>query len=102
LHDAVAEWARRMSAMGSFNFLLSNGERLFAHCATQLAYILRQAPFSRARLSDSEMEADFSELTTPADRVAVIATVPLTDNETWTLMQPGKLACFVDGAPQAR
>jgi glutamine amidotransferase len=101
LNDAVAEWARRMSAMGSFNFLLSNGERLFAHCATQLAYIVRQAPFSRARLSDAEMEVDFSEFTTPADRVAVIATVPLTDNETWTVMQPGELACFVDGSPQA-
>ncbi len=101
LRDAVNDWARRMSALGSFNFLLSNGERLFAHCATQLAYIVRQAPFSRARLSDAEMEVDFSELTTPADRVAVIATVPLTDNETWTLMKPGEVVCFEDGTPQA-
>ncbi|MFN9391464.1 MAG: class II glutamine amidotransferase [Betaproteobacteria bacterium] len=99
LRDAVAEWARRMSSLGSFNFLLSNGERLFAHCATQLAYIVRQAPFSRARLSDAEVEVDFSELTTPADRVAVVATLPLTDTETWTVMRPGQLACFVDGAP---
>jgi glutamine amidotransferase len=41
---------------------------------------------------------DFSRLTTPQDRVAVIATQPLTDNERWTPLQPGELAVFRDGA----
>jgi predicted glutamine amidotransferase len=27
---------------------------------------------------------DFRQLTSPADRVAVVATTPLTDNENWT------------------
>jgi glutamine amidotransferase len=31
--------------------------------------------------------------------VAVIATDPLTRNETWTPLAPGQLAVFGDGAP---
>ena len=42
---------------------------------------------------------DFSELTSPDDRVAVVATTPLTDDESWTVMEPGSLKMFVDGAP---
>jgi glutamine amidotransferase len=42
---------------------------------------------------------DFSALTTPQDKVAVIATTPLTDNETWSTMQPGQLVVFQHGEP---
>ncbi len=55
----------RLSALGAFNFLLSDGERLFAHCSTQLAYIERRAPFTKARLIDADLEVDFSQVTTP-------------------------------------
>jgi glutamine amidotransferase len=44
---------------------------------------------------------DFSELTTPDDKVAVIATLPLTDNEAWAVMAPGEFAVFQHGAPVA-
>jgi len=40
---------------------------------------------------------DFSQVTSPNDRVAVIATQPLTDNEDWIYMQPGTLWMFYDG-----
>lgn len=40
---------------------------------------------------------DFSALTTDKDRVAVIATNPLTENENWTVHSPGTLLLFVDG-----
>jgi predicted glutamine amidotransferase len=33
------------------------------------------------------------------DKVAVIATQPLTLNEQWTAMAPGQLLAFVGGAP---
>lgn len=93
----VAGWAKRLHALGTFNFLLCDGERLFAHCSTKLAYIERGAPFTRARLVDADVEVDFSEVTTPDDRVAVIATAPLTDNEEWTTLAPGELAVFHRG-----
>ncbi len=98
LHGALRELAIEIGRHGEFNFLLSSGERLFAHCASRLAYIVRQAPFAVAHLADQDISVDFSELAAPGDRVAVIATLPLTDNEQWTLIPPGTLLCFTAGA----
>lgn len=99
LFAALHELTRELAARGSFNYLLSNGDCLFAHCSTRLSYIVRQAPFATAHLCDQDVSVDFSAVTTPDDRVAVIATVPLTDNERWTTMTPGSLWLFKDGAP---
>lgn len=84
---------------GEFNFLLSNGDVLYAHASTKLSYIVRQAPFTRAHLKDRDLTVDFSDVTTPDDRVAVIATLPLTDNEFWTEMSAGTLWQFEQGMP---
>lgn len=97
LFNAVAAWAREIGAAGECNFLLSNGERLFAHASTKLACIIRKAPFAKAHLNDEDITVDFSEVTTPNDRVAVIATTPLTDNESWEEIAPGSLWLFRDG-----
>ena len=99
LTEAVGALARTLRGFGDFNFLLSDGERLFAHCTSRLAFIVRQAPFSRAHLVDEDYDVDFSLVTTPRDRVAVVATTPLTDNETWTPIEPECLVMFRDGAP---
>ncbi len=97
LFFVLAELTRQLGAVGEFNFLLANGETLFAHSSTQLTYIVRKAPFTSASLKDQEMSVDFSEVTTPQDRVAVIATQPLTENESWITMDPGTLWCFREG-----
>ncbi|MEC5397029.1 class II glutamine amidotransferase [Uliginosibacterium sp. H1] len=86
-----------LTGRGTFNFLLGSGKLLFAHCATDLHYIVRQAPFTSAHLADADLSVDFAQLTTNEDRVAVIATHPLTDNETWTRMQPGEFALLEGG-----
>jgi glutamine amidotransferase len=99
LFDELHALTLEIGAHGEFNFLLSNGDWLMAHCASRLAYIVRQAPFSHAHLADQDMTVDFSEVTTPDDRVAVIATTPLTDNEQWETVPPGTLLHFHDGAP---
>lgn len=101
LFETIRETATEIGRCGEFNFLLSNGKWLFAHCASRLAYIVRQAPFACAHLKDQDISVDFNELTTAGDRVAVIATTPLTDNEDWTPIAPGTLMLFVDGAPAA-
>jgi len=101
LFAAIARLAREIGRHGEFNFLLSNGDCLFAHCSTRLSYIVRQAPFSVAHLKDEDVAVDFSEVTRPNDRVAVIATTALTDNETWSTVEPGTLLMFADGAPVA-
>jgi len=99
LFEALHELSCFIGAHGEFNFLLSNGDFLFAHCATRLTYIIRQAPFSVAHLTDQDISIDFREVTTRSDRVAVIATTPLTDNEVWTSLAPGTLVMFTDGTP---
>ena len=102
--EALFEALRRLSGelgrYGEFNFLLSNGDCLFAHCATQLSYIVRQAPFAVAHLKDQDVSVDFAEVTQPEDRVAVIATQPLTDNEHWVRMAAASLTLFEDGEPR--
>jgi predicted glutamine amidotransferase len=89
----------KIASHGEFNFLLSTGDCLFAHASTKLSYIVRQAPFAQAHLKDEDITIDFSEVTTPNDRVAVITTLPLTDNEPWSTMPAGTLWWFAEGAP---
>jgi predicted glutamine amidotransferase len=98
LFDFIRDLTLQAGSKGEFNFLLSNGEMLLAHGSTKLSYIIRQAPFQQARLKDQEVTVDFSALTTERDRVAVIATVPLTDNESWEIVEPGTLLLFNDGS----
>lgn len=101
LTQTLGELAQRIAAHGTFNFMLSNGQALWAHCSTKLHYIVRQHPFQAARLQDEDMSVDFARNTTPNDRVAVVVTEPLTADETWLPFSPGELKVFVDGAPVA-
>ena len=95
LRELVPQVARH----GTFNFLLSNGEALWAHASTKLCYVVRQHPFASARLADEDLSVNFAEHTSPTDRVAVVATTPLTCDEQWTAFDAGQLRVFVDGAP---
>ena len=97
LRTALREIADYIAGHGTFNMLLSDGSALYTHCSTNLYYIVRQHPFATAKLSDDDLSVDFSQVTTVNDRVAVIVTQPLTDNEVWTQYQPGELKVFVDG-----
>jgi glutamine amidotransferase len=93
----LRELAPQIARHGSFNFLLSNGEALWAHCATNLYFVERSHPFAHAQLADEDLSVDFATVTAPGDQVAVVVTAPLTTNETWTQMTPGELRVFVDG-----
>ncbi len=98
LTRTLAELVPQVARFGTFNFLLSNGEALWAHASTKLCYILRQHPFATARLSDEDLAVNFAEHTTPNDRVALVATAPLTCDEAWTPFAPGELKVFVNGS----
>jgi glutamine amidotransferase len=97
LAKAVARVGRDLGERGTFNFLLADGRQLFARCATKLCYIVRKAPFAKATLADDDLSIDFSTVTTPRDRVAIIATAPLTRDEQWTIGQPGQMWVFRRG-----
>lgn len=98
LRAALQRLVTQVARHGSFNLMLSEGTALYAHCSTNLHYLVRQFPFREARLADGDLSVDFSHVTTPQDRVALIVTEPLTSNETWTAFKPGELKVFVDGA----
>jgi predicted glutamine amidotransferase len=99
IFQALQSVSGEIAAHGVFNYLLSNGDFLFAYCSTNLHHILRQAPFGCAHLIDQDITVDFSLLTRPDDKVSVIASFPLTDNENWTAMAPGQLWMFREGEP---
>jgi len=102
LRVALGELSTEIAAFGTFNMTLSDGAALYVHCSTKLCYVVRQYPFVTACLSDEDLTIDFSQVTTPRDRVAVIVTEALTTNEVWTDFLPGELKVFVDGAPLLR
>ena len=49
LTHTLAELVPQISQHGTFNFLLSNGQALWAHASTKLTYVQRQHPFWRHR-----------------------------------------------------
>ncbi|CAN5518921.1 class II glutamine amidotransferase [soil metagenome] len=99
LAAVLRELTPSIAAHGSFNYMLSDGDALFAHCSTNLHYLVRKYPFAVAKLSDEDMSVDFSEVTKQRDRVAVVVTEPLTNNETWIPFASGELKVFVGGEP---
>ena len=96
--DLLADISPSIAEHGTFNFCLSNGQALFTYATTKLHWLVREYPFKPAQLIDIEVEVDFSQVTTPEDRVAVITTEPLTQNEEWTAFQEGEMILFRDGA----
>jgi predicted glutamine amidotransferase len=93
----LRELTPRIASHGPFNFMLSNGQALWAHCSTNLFFVERKHPFAHADLADEDLSVDFARNTSPDDKVAVVVTAPLTTNEQWTAFEPGQLCAFVDG-----
>ena len=46
----------------------SNGEALWAHCSTNLHWLVRQHPFAQATLKDCDWTVDFATVNQPGDR----------------------------------
>jgi predicted glutamine amidotransferase len=83
IHTSLISGAKKLSELGVFNMLITNGKRLYSFGTKPLYAITRQSPFGEASLIDTEMSVNFSQVTTPRDRVTIIASSPLTDNEAW-------------------
>ena len=93
----IAQQCDKLRQMGVFNMLLTDGAYVLSYCTNHLYRITRRAPFGKATLVDEEVEVNFQEETTPDDVVTVIATQPLTVNETWQRMKPGEYNLFHHG-----
>lgn len=97
LAPAIVELAEDIAGHGKFNFLLSDGQALYAYGATRLHWLERRHPFGTAHLVDHDLELDLATANGPDDRMVLVATEPLTRNEAWQPFAAGELRVFVDG-----
>ncbi len=97
LAPALAAWAARLAAHGSFNMMLSDGRALFAHASTKLAWLQRQHPFKPTQLVDCELGIDLAAANHPGERMVLLATAALTRDEPWQPFAPGEARVFAQG-----
>jgi glutamine amidotransferase len=97
LAPVIADLAERIGKHGRFNFLLSDGEALYAHCSSKLFWLKREHPFATAHLVDHDLSMDLSVANGPQDRMMLVATEPLTRNEAWVPFKAGEMQVFVGG-----
>ncbi len=83
----VADICAELAKLGVFNMLLSDGEVL----------LTRQAPFDQVTLKDTELTVNFAKETTDQDKVTIIATEPLTEDECWQHYESGEFRAFLRG-----
>ena len=88
---------RYLSANGLFNCLISNGNWQVAYAGSLLFYLTRKAPFGEAHLSDGEMSVNFGDVTTSKNKVTILVTIPLTNNEKWQQLAVDECVIFADG-----
>ncbi|HEY6878100.1 MAG TPA: class II glutamine amidotransferase, partial [Polyangiales bacterium] len=100
LGEALYELANELAdgEKGVFNFLLADGKTLYARVGDSLCYVIRRAPFGEATLVDAEVRVHFADVMRVDDgRMAVVATEPLTRDETWHKGVTGQLWVFSNG-----
>ena len=80
-----------------FNFLMSDGEHLFAFRSGtgSLHYTIRAPPHeATVKLADEDFEVDLSNIKGEDEVAAVVATRELTIGESWASLPPNKLVVF--------
>lgn len=97
LFPVLNQICRELAHVGLFNCLLSNGDWQLAYAGSLLFYLTRQAPFGEAKLADEDLAIDFSQVTTDNDKVSVIVTIPLTQNEPWQQLAVNECVVFQNG-----
>jgi len=114
LHDTISALCQEIVNHDSdetiLNFLIGCGQHLqFVYSWpgsrpgstvwNGLHYIIREPPFQQAHLADCDYTVNFADSNGDDNRVAVIATKPLTDDEEWIEMERGELILFDQGLP---
>lgn len=100
LRAALSRLTAEIASHGTFNYLLSDGDVLFAHCSTDLYYLVRRAPFPHVKLVDCGLSFNLASVNHLDDRVLIVATQPLTSGERWQRLGPGQVRVFRRGAEQ--
>jgi len=93
----VEKWAREVSKFGIFNFLLSDSRYLYAHRSSRLFYVEHECVSQTERLKSEDLTIRLAQDANGAQRIAAIATAPLTDDEEWQTLPEARLVAFQAG-----
>lgn len=77
------------------------GEHLFAHRSTRLFVLERSCPASNEALGSDSLQASLTTSGAATQRVALVATQPLTLDEAWTELPAGVVVVLRNGRRQA-
>jgi glutamine amidotransferase len=94
----IQSWAEEVSAFGIFNFLLSDTEFLYAHRSTRLFHVSRECFSASECLRSEELTIRLAKPQREAQRLALLATEPLTSNEEWVSRPAGEVVVFRKGS----
>ncbi|MFK8068826.1 MAG: class II glutamine amidotransferase [Gammaproteobacteria bacterium] len=97
LWNYIRRLSRELNILGVFSFLLSDSRHLFAYCSNKMVWVTREFPFIETKLIDTGEVLDLREKFSIKDKVCVIASQPLTENEDWHLMEKGDFVVFKNG-----
>ena len=106
--DVVAELAASLRSLGPFNFVYADGDALFvhAHIRKQDDGIERPPGLHLLVRSSNEEAVDLTEsgviLAPLAQELALVASVPLTDDEPWEPIAQGEVIALKQGVVWAR
>ena len=107
VRDALETIAERIQRYGKFNFLLSNGNHIYAYMSREdeLHYLFRYPPHTQIvelkdkELKDEDFKVDLGEIKSPDEKAILVATQPLTKGEKWHKFPLGRVLVFRDGEP---
>jgi glutamine amidotransferase len=104
----VAEFAAALQTLGAFNFVYSDGDALFvhAHIRKQDDGVERPPGLHLLVRSSNEQAVDLTDsgiIFAPlAQELALVASVPLTDDEPWEPLEPGEVLVLKRGVVLTR
>lgn len=87
--------ASKIELLGRFNFLLSDGEYLFAYGDDSLFYTRRAYPFQAVTLRYDGYNLHLGKIKGDSEKAIIVVTEPLTEEENWEQIKGLKV--FKDG-----
>ncbi len=106
--EIVADFAASLRSLGAFNFVYADGDTLFvhAHIRKQNDGVERPPGLHLLVRSSNEQAIDLTQsgvmLAPVAQELALVASVPLTDDEPWEPIAPGEVIALRQGCVWAR
>lgn len=93
--NVLKDESTKITQFGRFNYVMSDGEHLFAFGDDSLYFVKREFPFQKVTLRDTGYCLELVEIKAPNEKAIIIATEPLTKEENWNPIKGLKV--FKDG-----